>query len=1521
MISTRGSVRIALMMGAIALLAGQERLTAAPRVSSDREALQAVQRAKAKELLVSPARRNAYLAEQAATCAGNAQNLLFPYPGTGSWIQSMPRNDDGYTGLINLGFTFSLFGVNYTSCYINNNGNVSFGSPFYQYTSTGFPVSGYPMIAAFWADVDTRNSASGLVWHKIIDSNGNGTPDTLIVTWDNVGYYGSHADLLNTFQLAISDGTNPIIGLGHNVAFSYDHMCWTTGDASGGSGGFGGVPATVGGNRGDGSGFFMLGRYSSPAPCAADPATPPAVHCLDGYTLAFRPQEVPPTCPPSETIVMDLATNPVLDRVLTFTAAEPDQTLTVAIADPNNAQAAGLAITNTPGNEAQVALNWTPACRAAGNYTLTFTASDNNVPPNACLTTLTIQVVDTIGCDRPPTADAGGPYSVACTTPGPVTIQLNGSGSDPDGDPLTYAWTSDCVGATFSDPNIASPTLTLPAANEPRVCHVSLTVSDGARSASDDADIVVGPTLTLQVVDSQGQPTGQTLFGTTDSILVALKVSGLCNQKLTGGQFFLEFDSPDICWMVESVTPGAPGSPPADPSPFQYEIYENTSLAGTIDYSVGIQLIGGSPSAADNIMATIQMRQVEPQKLAMCCNVKMKFRTAENSTQVVTELGNVILPNLIDTPQLTIDVVAPDITVPPPAEITLAADENCEARVPDICPMMQFSDNCDPVPTCIQDPPAGATIPEGDTIVTVTVVDDAGNATGVQVTVHVCDQTPPTIDVCPPARTLAADANCKQLMPDLCSELVAHDNCGPNPPICTQSPVAGTEIGLGVTIVTLTVTDDGTSSISSCPPNSSTCTVAITVCDQTPPTIDVCPPARTLAADANCKQLVPDLCPELVAHDNCGPNPPICTQSPAAGTEIGLGVTIVTLTVTDDGTPSVSFCPPNSSTCTVAITVEDQAAPVVELCPPARTLAADANCKHLVPDLCAEAVARDNCDPAPRCIQDPPAGTEIGVGITVVTLTFTDVAGNVSEPCMVAITVEDQTAPVVEFCPPARTLAADANCKQRVPDLCAEAVARDNCDPAPRCIQIPEAGAEIGAGITVVTLTFTDARGNVSEPCMVEITVCDQTPPVIVYLPPPRTLAADADCKQLVPDLCAEVVVRDNCDPAPTCIQDPPAGTQIGLGVTVVTVTIADHGTPSVSSCPPNSTTFTVAITVEDQAAPAVTCPENRSVPADPGLEGAYVTYPAGSAQDNCGASPPVTCTPPSGSFFPIGVTTVTCSATDEAGNVGECTFTVTVKPTNAVNLTVRLAGQMKPEAFTRGIRLEVVDKRIPGALVQESCVTMTFINGVATNQVVEVPNSPLASTYTCISARDPLHTVKKVTGLELGAPDPDGHVHEYRATFDGTDALMGGNLSGDNNVDIVDYAYFRPHMWQNLGTPNTTCDTLPPSPPLPAAHADFDGDGKVTMSDLSFIVSPLNFLKRGETLTADCPAPTSVQDLLVAPLAAAVADAQTVAPRTRVSVAELAALGVPDAAGSDMNGDGYVDMTDLKLFVKKGGK
>ncbi|MCH8152924.1 MAG: hypothetical protein IH830_11200 [Planctomycetes bacterium] len=352
------------------------------------------------------------------TCDGDATNLLYPLDGsfvlvdffgdgpTGSGpAQGPDQHNDDDSATVPLPFSFDLYGDLHTQCFVNNNGNLSFGLPFSTFTAEGFPVSGFPMIAPFWGDVDTGNPSNfvGDVWMKFVDSNGDEADDTLVVTWDNVGYFNEHGDLRNTFQVAISDGTNPLIGLGNNVCFSYDNMCWTTGDASGGVGGFGGVPATVGANRGDGVDFFQIGRFDHEGTDYDGPfGNNDGVSFLDGQVTCFNTSTttsnippIPTNFPPGNLITIDAGFGEVLDLDLQFLSPEEGQTTTVTINDVDGAQAAGLTIVNTPGNVATVALDWVPDIADHGTYVLQFTATDDFDPPGITMISLTIGVVST----------------------------------------------------------------------------------------------------------------------------------------------------------------------------------------------------------------------------------------------------------------------------------------------------------------------------------------------------------------------------------------------------------------------------------------------------------------------------------------------------------------------------------------------------------------------------------------------------------------------------------------------------------------------------------------------------------------------------------------------------------------------------------------------------------------------------------------------------------------------------------------------------------------------------------------------------------------------------------------------------------------------------------------------------------------------------------------------------------------------------------------------------------------------
>ena len=83
------------------------------------------------------------------------------------------------------------------------------------------------------------------------------------------------------------------------------------------------------------------------------------------------------------------------------------------------------------------------------------------------------------------------------------------------------------------------------------------------------------------------------------------------------------------------------------------------------------------------------------------------------------------------------------------------------------------------------------------------------------------------------------------------------------------------------------------------------------------------------------------------------------------------------------------------------------------------------------------------------------------------------------------------------------------------------------------------------------------------------------------------------------------------------------------------------------------------ALTITDTTAPVISCPGPILIDADGGC-GQFVAWIA-PATDNCAVTN-ITCSPPSGSSFGLGATTVNCTAQDSSGNSASCAFSVTVE-------------------------------------------------------------------------------------------------------------------------------------------------------------------------------------------------------------------------------------------------------------------
>jgi hypothetical protein len=141
-----------------------------------------------------------------------------------------------------------------------------------------------------------------------------------------------------------------------------------------------------------------------------------------------------------------------------------------------------------------------------------------------------------------------------------------------------------------------------------------------------------------------------------------------------------------------------------------------------------------------------------------------------------------------------------------------------------------------------------------------------------------------------------------------------------------------------------------------------------------------------------------------------------------------------------------------------------------------------------------------------------------------------------------------------------------------------------------------------------------------------------------------------------------EVAVSDSCDSAPVLVCTPPSGAVFPEGTTAVSC-VATDADGNISQC-----SFNVTVGV-DSIAPVIVCPADITLECT-GNDGATYVF-AATATDNCDPAPVVVSVPPSGSFFPLGTTTVTSTATDAAGNSAVCTFLVTVVDTQPPVLEV----------------------------------------------------------------------------------------------------------------------------------------------------------------------------------------------------------------------------------------------------------
>lgn len=288
-----------------------------------------------------------------------------------------------------------------------------------------------------------------------------------------------------------------------------------------------------------------------------------------------------------------------------------------------------------------------------------------------------------------------------------------------------------------------------------------------------------------------------------------------------------------------------------------------------------------------------------------------------------------------------------------------------------------------------------------------------------------------------------------------------------------------------------------------------------------------------------------------------------------------------------------------------------------------------------------------------------------------------------------------------------------------------------------------------------------------------------------------------------------------------------------------------------------------------DGLAPTLTgTPASITLPADAGTAaGAFVAAPVVTSVDDCdGAlSTQISVVYPGGAvgnawpatgYFPVGISLVTLSATDSAGNSINESFTIEVEDHQLLDADITFNGAFT-NASVRPIRFTV------GGVSTVQEIDFTGTTGAAV--AIKVP---VSAAHACMTAKDTTHSVSDaVTPTVVGL--------RWNASF----TLHQGDSNDDNAIDVLDFGIF-------IGDIGLT---------TPAARSDFNSNGVVQNADFTFI--SLNFLRTGET----CGAFDGAE------------------PRSRIAVRTLRRAGLGEAAAGDLNRDGWLDEHDIAYYLQFG--
>jgi hypothetical protein len=552
------------------------------------------------------------------------------------------------------------------------------------------------------------------------------------------------------------------------------------------------------------------------------------------------------------------------------------------------------------------------------------------------------------------------------------------------------------------------------------------------------------------------------------------------------------------------------------------------------------------------------------------------------------------------------DSTAPTVTGLPTAGSTVYTKT---ASYP--IPAYTGADNSGQTPTCTPAAGSTTTLSAGANAKSVTCTDGAGNSVTVSWTAFLDTIAPAITGSLPANGSTVYTNNATYAIPAYTGTDTGTNNSGQTP-TCTPAAASTSTLVAGNNAKSVTCTDAAG--------NATTISWTV-VLDQTAPTITGLPAQGSTSYTKTASYAIP----AYTGADASGT--PTCTPAAGSTSTLVAGANAKSVTCTDAA---------NNSFVVSWTVFLDTIAPAITGLPANGSTTYTKTAAYAIPAYTGTDTGTNNSGLTPTCAPAAGSTSTLSPGTNAEGVTCTDAAGNATTISWTMFL--DQTNPTVTGLP------SGTQYSKLTTYVIPSYTGSDNSGQTPTCTPAVGASVTIVAGTQTVTISCTDAAGNVGTG---SITVFgDSIVPTITGAPTGTTYTKTAS--YTFPSYTG----ADNSGPAPTCSPAVGSVTTLAAGANTKTITCTD-GAGNVATA-----TWTVFL---DTIAPAITgLPANGSTSYT--QLGSY-TIPAYTGTDtgtnNSGLTP--TCTPAAGSSVALvaGPNTVSVTCTDAATNATNVTYTV----------------------------------------------------------------------------------------------------------------------------------------------------------------------------------------------------------------------------------------------------------------------